>query len=84
MVLRWVRDGAESKVGITVRRSVGKAVTRNHLKRRLRESLKKIKHSLPRDLQMVIVGKKAALELNFREMVEDLQCLLRRAGIVEG
>ena len=83
LVLHWSREGAELKIGIAARKSVGKAVTRNRLKRRLRESVRKLLSSLPQDLKMVIVGKKAAVGLSFEEIMGELQGLLRSAGLVE-
>lgn len=56
---------------------------RNRLKRRLRESVRKLASSLPQGLKMVIVGKKAAVGLSFEEIMGELQGLLRSAGLIE-
>lgn len=61
-VLAVRADGGGARVGITVSRKVGKAMTRNRIKRYVREY---VRHStcLPGGVDMVIVAKPSAAEL---------------------
>jgi ribonuclease P protein component len=63
------------RLGLVVSRRFGKAVRRNRMKRRLREFFRRHKGHLPlRDL--VILAKKEAEALSFRQLEEELGRLL--------
>lgn len=47
-----------SRLGLVVKRKLGKAVTRNRLKRRLREVFRKHKYRLQRPLDVVLVAER--------------------------
>ncbi len=49
-------DRPYSRLGLVVRRKLGKAVTRNRLKRRLREVFRKHKYELDTPLDIVLVA----------------------------
>jgi len=75
------------RVGFTVSRQVGNAVERNRVRRRLRELVRlAAAESLRRGHDYVLVGRKAALELPFRDMIRDFDKALGRvhAREVEG
>ncbi len=71
-------DGA-IRVGFTVSKKVGNAVERNRVRRRLREI---VRQSAPGRMRpghdYVVVGRRAALALPFRRMIEDFDGALRR------
>ena len=72
-------DEGDVRVGFTVSRQVGNAVERNRVRRRLREL---VRHAATGSLHgghdYVLVGRRAALELPFAEMVRELDAALRR------
>jgi len=63
------------RLGLAVTRRLGKAVRRNRVKRLLREFFRRHRERLPsRDL--VIMAKKGAAELHYRQVEEELGRLL--------
>lgn len=69
----------EVRVGFTVSRQVGNAVERNRGRRRLRELVRLAATGrLHGGHDYVLVGRRAALELPFAEMVRELDAALRR------
>jgi ribonuclease P protein component len=72
-------DEAPARVGFTVSRKVGTAVERNRVRRRLKEA---VRRCVSRDMRAghdyVIVGRRAALSLDFARLVDDLERSLGR------
>ena len=76
------RDQAPPRVGYTVSKKVGKAVERNRVRRRLREivRLSGVEGMQPgRDY--VVVGRRAALDLTFCRLIDDMSSALGRVHI---
>ena len=73
------REDGPVRVGFTVSKKVGNAVERNRVRRRLREV---VRLATPRRMQpghdYVLVGRRAALDLPFERMIEDLDRALGR------
>lgn len=73
------REDGPVRVGFTVSRKVGNAVERNRVRRRLREMVRLSPLDRMRNgYDYVLIGRRAALELPFDRMVEDLGRTLRR------
>jgi ribonuclease P protein component len=74
------REDGPVRVGFTVSRKVGTAVERNRVRRRLREM---VRLAPPGRLRpghdYVLVGRRAALSLPFRQLIEDFERALDRA-----
>jgi ribonuclease P protein component len=70
--------GMGSRVGITVPGTVGGAVTRNRLRRRLRAAFDRIDTHGERD--MVVRADAGAAQATFHELEEDLRMALSRAN----
>ena len=69
--------GRELKVGFSVSKKVGKAVTRNKVKRRLRECFRPYLGDVKTGLY-VIVARPAAAEAAFDTLQKDVRYLLRK------
>ena len=52
-----------ARIGITVTKKIGKAVSRNRIKRLVREFFRKNKHILPNGRDMVVIARRGAERL---------------------
>lgn len=68
------------RFGITVTRKVGNAVTRNRIKRTLREGCRRVTNLFPAGLDVVIVAHASAATVGSREALVELTDLARRLG----
>ena len=68
------------RLGLSVSRRVGNAVTRNTVRRRLREVFYAALHQVPGDLDLVVSARPAAAEATFRELSDEFVRSLRKLG----
>ena len=74
-------NGVDARVGFTVSRRVGGAVTRNKVRRRIREVIRtQWLDALHTGSDCVFIARPAAVKADFWMHREDIGCLLRRAG----
>jgi ribonuclease P protein component len=77
-------DQGAVRVGFTVSRQVGKAVERNRVRRRLREIVRLADAGmLHAGHDYVLIGRRAALDARFDEMVRELDTALNRIHAIE-
>lgn len=77
--------GNAVRVGFTVSKKVGNAVERNRVRRRLREVVRLSPAAAMRPgHDYVLIGRRAALELPFNRMIEDLRRALHRIHTGDG
>lgn len=67
-----------TRVGITASRKVGDAVRRNRVKRLVREAYRRHKLLFPSGLDVVFVAKKNAVEVEYDQVVREIEKLCRR------
>ena len=72
------------RVGFTVSRKVGSAVSRNRARRRLRAVVERVMplHARP-DHDFVVIGRKATLRRPFPALVGDLETALRKLDVYD-
>ena len=70
------------KIGVSVPNTVGKAVVRNKVRRRIRAAMRGMAANI-KPSQIVIAARKGAEELSYRQIEETLSALLRKAGLYE-
>jgi ribonuclease P protein component len=75
-VLQALRAPADAhpnaRFGFTVTKKIGNAVVRNRIRRRLREAVRLAGKQAESDMDYVLVGRRAALSLEFERLVADL------------
>ncbi len=67
-----------ARLGITVSKKVGNAVTRNRVKRLVREAFRRRRTLFPEGHDVVFVAKKQAAEVTFDRVVDEMEGLCRR------
>ncbi len=68
------------RLGLSVSRKVGNAVTRNAVRRRLKEVFYSALPEIPDDLDLVVSARPAAAEADFSELNEEFARALRKLG----
>lgn len=71
------------RVGFVVSSKIGNAVTRNLIRRRLKEAYRKLLPRLEGDYSIVFVAKKEITERKFDSLVGDMKYLLKKQGILK-
>jgi ribonuclease P protein component len=75
-------EQAVSRFGFVAAKVVGGAVTRNRVKRRLREAARRL--PVRGGYDVVIGARKPAADVTFSELTLALQSLMSRAGVLDG
>jgi ribonuclease P protein component len=73
-----------TRVGISVSKRIGRAVARNRAKRLIREAVRSFLPGLPADQDLVFVARPSMGEAGYAQVLEAVERLLRRAGLLAG
>ena len=76
-------EQAEFRIGLSVSKKIGNAVTRNRIKRYLRQSFLEMKDELQNDMDYVIIARHQAATIDFHETKKSLQHVLRIARVIK-
>lgn len=84
LILRWTENKENhSRWGIIISRKVDKkAVIRNRIKRRLRAILRENMIFWPSQKDIILIARPQIKELNFRELKENLEQILRKNNLL--
>ena len=72
------------RIGLTVPKALGKAVTRNRIKRRLREAVRAALPLLSAPVDVVLHPKRSVLEAEFTLIQREVETIFRRGAIHRG
>jgi ribonuclease P protein component len=82
LALRALRtDGPETRLGLSTPRTIGGAVERNRLRRRLRELMRARRVELGVGWDLLLIARPEAARATYAELGEALASLLRRLDI---
>ena len=78
-----VREQQGNKMGLAVSRKVGKAVTRNRVKRYLREFYRTHRPRMSTPCEFVVVARPEAAALDYAGCVRAMRSLLQKGGVLD-
>ena len=74
-------DQQEFRIGLSVSKKVGKAVTRVQIKRYIRQAFLEIKDEVRQDMDYVIIARNQAATLDFHETKKSIEHVLKIAKV---
>ncbi len=82
LVLKWLRtDGAETRIGLSTPRTLGGAVRRNGVRRRLRVLIRERIGGIGPGWDLLLITRPAAADVSQAELGAAIDALLRRSDI---
>jgi ribonuclease P protein component len=82
LVLRWLRtDRAETRIGLSTPRTLGGAVQRNRVRRRLRELLRERLKRIGPGWDLLLIARPGAGDADYAELGAAIDALLRRTDM---
>ena len=84
LILAWMpNEVARLRIGFVVSKRISKhAVERNYIKRLLSEAIRSSLPELPRNWDIVLSARNAAVTADLHTLEQDIRTLLRRAGLL--
>ncbi|WP_442597275.1 ribonuclease P protein component [Neobacillus sp. D3-1R] len=76
-------DQTNYRVGLSVSKKVGNAVTRNRIKRYLRQTFLEISNQLHKDVELIVIARKPAATMSFAEVKSSMIHVLKIAKVLE-
>lgn len=80
--LRLQTVPADTRLGLTVSRRVGNAVTRNRVKRRLREIFRHARPDIQPGYDIVVVARTSAADATYQELKQDFDEAAVKLGLL--
>ena len=71
------------QVGLSVSKKVGNSVTRNLIKRRLREAVRGLLPLMEDKYNFIIIARPSITGIKYQALCEELRSALKRAGLIK-
>lgn len=81
-VLQHADDTGTARIGIVTSRRVGGAVTRNRVRRRLREAVRLTRSRLLTSCWLVLIARSLAAEASYQALEAEWLTLAQRSGVL--
>ena len=76
-------DQTAFRIGLSVGKKVGNAVTRNQIKRYIRQTFLELKDDVRQDMDYVIIARNPAATLDFHETKKSLEHVLKISKVLK-
>jgi len=73
----------QNRIGLTVGKGIGKAVSRNRVKRLIRESYRLMEYKIKTGYDIVIVARNRAAGQSYEKIRKDTEFAMRKLGLLE-
>jgi ribonuclease P protein component len=84
VVYKLKKEGqSHFRVGLSVSKKVGNAVTRNRVKRYIRQTFLELKGNIPEDHDFLVIARKPAADMDFHETKSSLMHVMKKARILK-
>lgn len=84
VVYCFEKEGQEDfRIGLSVSKKIGNAVTRNRIKRYIRQAFLEMKDEVKPNMDYVIIARHQAATMDFHESKKSLQHVLKIAKIIQ-
>ena len=78
MYVMKTEEGADTRIGISVSKKVGKSVVRSHVTRLIRESYRSMEAELKRGYDIVVIARVSCNEASYWEVRDSLRHLMKK------
>ena len=83
VIYQYNKEGqSHFRVGISVSKKLGNAVTRNRLKRRIRHILMELDDQLAQDVDFIVIARPPIVQMSYQEMKSSMMHVLKLATLL--
>ncbi|WP_026675515.1 ribonuclease P protein component [Alkalihalobacterium bogoriense] len=76
-------DQKHFRIGLSVSKKVGHAVTRNRIKRVIREIFKELEEEIKENIDYVVIARNPVASMDFQEMKKSLYHVMKKANVIK-